>query len=121
MMNKWLVSVLFFLIMFFEGMIFPSIFGFREGFIKVVFLVAILLYYKIDFWSLIAGTVLFMITEFYWGLKFGALVLPLLASTGIFFLLNKFFNIKGVVLTIISGATMLVVFWWSSIFIAKIL
>ena len=119
-MSKWLISVLFFVVMFFEGMIFPSIFGFREGFLTVVFLVAILLYYKVDFWSLILGTVISMFTEFCWGLKFGVLALPLLASVGTFFLLNKFFSIKGAVLMTISGATMLVVFWWSSIFINKV-
>ena len=80
-----------------------------------------LLYHKADFQGLIIGAIFAGLVEFYWGLKMGTLMLPLLASAGIFFLLNIFFNIKSGVLTALSGAVMFVIFWEASTLITKIL
>lgn len=120
-MNKRLIPSLFLAGMFFDGIIFPTLFGFRESFLTAIFLVGMILYYKIDPQSLIIGVALSMAAEFYWGLKLGTLILPLLTSAGTFFLLNIFFNIRNRVLAIFSGAIMFVVFWWTSILINKIL
>lgn len=120
-MNKWLIIILFLTGMFFDGVIFPALFGFRESFLTIIFLVIMLLYYEVNFQSLIFGVILSGLAEFYWGLRFGILVLPLLASAGSFFLLNKFFNIRSRVIMIISGVIMLLVFWEISILVVKIL
>jgi hypothetical protein len=121
MMSKWLIIVLFLATMFLDGIILPGIFGFRESFLTVIFLVAMLLYYEINLQSLIIGVVLSGLTEFYWGLKLGTLILPLLASVGVFFLLNTFFNIKNRVLIVLSGVILLIVFWETSVLISKVL
>lgn len=120
-MNNWLVIFLFLAIMFFDGIIFPALFGFRESFLTIVFLVIMLLYYEVDLTVLIMGAALSIVAEFYWGLELGTLILPLLASAGAFFLLNIFFNIRSKVLKIFSGAIMLIVFWGTSILVTKIL
>ncbi len=120
-MKTWLVAVLFLVAMFLDGIIFPALFGFREGFLTIVFLVVILLYYEIDLRILFLEVVFSGWAEFYWGLKLGTLILPLLASAGAFFLLNKFFNIRGSILMIFSGVIMLIVFWETSILVTKIL
>lgn len=116
-----LIIILFLAGMFFDGVIFPALFGFREGFLTIIFLVIMLLYYEVNFQSLIFGVIFSGLVEFYWGLRFGILVLPLLASAGLFFLLNKFFNIRSSVIIIISGVIMLFVFWEISILAVKIL
>lgn len=121
MMSKWLVAVLFLAVMFLDGIIFPALFGFRESFLTEIFLVVMLVYYKSDFWGLVLGVVLSGTAEFYWGLKLGTLVLPLLVSAGVFFLLNKFLNVRNRVLMVISGVVMFIVFWETSILVAKIL
>jgi hypothetical protein len=121
MMSKWLIAVLFLGAMFLDGIVFPGLFGFRESFLTIIFLVAVLLYYKADFRGLVFGIVLSGLVEFYWGLRLGALILPLLASAGTFFLLNSFFNIRSKVFMVLSGIIMFVVFWETSVLISKIL
>ena len=120
-MSKWLVAVLFLVVMFLDGIIFSGLFGFRESFLTEIFLVAMLVYYKSDFWSLVLGVALSGTAEFYWGLKLGTLVLPLLVSAGVFFLLNSFFNIRNRFFIILSGIIMFIVFWEVSIFMSKVL
>ena len=120
-MNKWLISVLFLAVMFLDGIILPGLFGFRESFLTVIFLVAILLYYEVNLQGLVFGVALSGLAEFYWGLKLGTLILPLLASAGAFFLLNRFFSIRSRTLMILSGVIMFIVFWETSILISKII
>lgn len=120
-MNKWLIIVLFFVVMFFDGIILPALFGFRESSLTAIFIIAILVYYEFDFQLLIIGIALFGLTELYWGLKMGTLMLSLLASAGVFFLLAIFFNIKSRFLMIVSGVIVLIVFWETSILISKII
>ena len=120
-MKTWLVAVLFLAGIFLDGIIFPAFFGFRESFLTVVFLVIMLLYYGTGLRGLVSGVVFSGSAEFYWGLKLGTLILPLLASAGVFFLLNKFFNVRSGVLMILSGMIMFIVFWEISILISKIL
>ena len=120
-MSKWLIAVLFLAAMFLDGIILPGFFGFRESFLTVIFLVAVLLYYETNLQGLVLGVALSGLAEFYWGLKLGTLILPLLASAGAFFLLNRFFNIRGRVLMIFSGVIMFVVFWVTSVLVSKII
>ncbi len=120
-MRTWLIVILFFVIMFLDGIIFPAFFGFRESFFTVIFLVAVLLYYEASLKGLVLGIAFSGGAEFYWGLKHGILILPLLASAGALFLLNSFFNIRSRLFIILSGIIMLVVFWETSILLTKIL
>lgn len=120
-MNKWLISVLFLAVIFFDGIIFPAFFGFGESFLTIIFLIMMILYYKADFHVLIIGVVFCGLAEFYWGLKLGVLILPLLISAGTFFLLNNFFNFRSRILVIFSGAIMFFIFWIFSVLINKIL
>ena len=120
-MSKWLIVVLFLAAMFLDGIILPTLFGFRESFLTIIFLVIMLLYYEVSLQGLIFGVVLSGLAEFYWGLKLGALILPLLASAGTLFLLNRFLNIQSRFLMIISGGIMFIVFWETSILITRIL
>lgn len=121
MMNRWLFAVLFLASMFLDGIIFPALFGFRESFLTIIFLVAMLLFCEVDLKSFFLGIAFSVLAEFYWGLKLGMLVVPLLASAGVFFLLNKFLNVRNRVLMVISGVIMFIVFWETSILVAKIL
>ncbi len=120
-MKIWLILVLFLACMFLDGIIFPGLFGFRESFLTIIFIVIMVLYNKAEFQSLIIGLVFFGLTEFYWGLKSGTLILPLLISAGAFLLLNSFFNFRSRVLMIISGLIVFVLFWISSVLVTKIL
>ena len=105
----------------FDCIIFPAFFGFRESFLTIIFLVVMLLCYKVGLQSLIFGIALSRLAEFYWGLKLGTLILPLLASAGTLFLLNRFFNIRNKALMIFSGVIMFIIFWEMSILVTKIL
>lgn len=120
-MKNWLTIVLFLAVMFFDGIIFPALFGFRESFLTIIFLVIMLLYYEVDFRGLVLGVALSGLVEFYWGLKLGTLILSLLVSVGVFFLLNKFFSIRSKALVVLLGVIMFVVFWETSILINKII
>ncbi len=120
-MRSWLIIILFLAGIFLDGIIFPALFGFRESFLTAIFIVIMLLYYEVSLQGLVLGVVLSSLAEFYWGLKLGTLILPLLASAGAFFLLNRFFNIRSKLLMILSGVIMFVVFWEASVLIAKIL
>ena len=120
-MKTWLVAVLFLAVIFIDGIIFPELFGFRESFLTIIFFVVLLLYYEVSFRGLVLGTAFSGFAEFYWGLEFGTLILPLLASAGAFLLLNRFFNVRSGVFIIISGVIMFIVFWETSILVAKIL
>jgi len=120
-MKTWLIIILFLAAMFFDGIIFPGLFGFREGFLTIIFLVIMLLYYEADFKGLVLGVVFSGLAEFYWGLKLGTLILPLLASAGMFFLLNRFFNIRSRILMIFSGVIMFIIFWATSVLVSKII
>jgi len=113
--------ILFFAGMFFDSIIFPALFGFRESFLTIIFLVVMLLYREDDLRGLVFGVVLSGLAEFYWGLKTGVLILPLLVSAGVFFLLNIFFNTRSRVFIIISGAIMFIIFWKASILINRII
>ena len=86
-----------------------------------MFIVFILLYYEAGFKGLILGTVFSGLAEFYWGLKMGALILPMFASAGAFLLVTKFFNIRSKIFMTISGVIMFVVFWETSVFLSRIL
>ena len=119
-MNKGLIILLFLAVVFVDGIVSPALFGFRESFLTIIFLVVILLYYKASLQGLILGILFSGLVEFYWGLKLGILILPLLASSGVFFLLSKFFNVRSMVSMIFSGVIMFVVFWGASVFISKI-
>ena len=120
MMSKWLIVILFLAVMFLDGIIIPGLFGLRESFLTILFIVAMLLYCKAEPQALIIGVALSAWAEFYWGLKLGALMLSFLASAGAFFLLNKFFNIRSRVFIAISGVIMFIVFWETSVLISKI-
>ena len=120
-MKIWLIIVLFLTAIFLDGIIFPVFFGFRESFLTIIFIVAILLYHEAGLKGLFLGTLLSGLTEFYWGLKPGILMLSLLMSAGAFILLNKFFNVRSKVLMVFSGVIMFVVFWGTSILVNKIL
>jgi len=120
-MSKLLIVILFLAAMFLDGIIFPALFGFRESFLTVILLIIALLYYEINLQNLVLSMALSGWAEFYWGLKLGTLILPLLASVGALFLLNRFFNIKSGILMILSGVIMLIVFWETSILATKIL
>ena len=58
MTNKWLIFTLFLAVMLFDGIIFPAFFGLREGFLTIIFLVAILLFCEINTQGLIFGIIL---------------------------------------------------------------
>lgn len=120
-MSKFLIAGLFLASMFIDGIIFPALFGFREGFLTVLFIIVLLLYREVNFPNAVLVIVFAVIAEFYWGLRLGILILPLLVSVGAFLLLNTFFNIRSKVFMIISGTIMFIVFWWSSALITKIL
>lgn len=87
----------------------------------IIFFIIMLLYREADPLVLILGVALSGSSEFYWGLKLGTFMLPLLASAGSFLLLNRFFNIRNMVLMVFSGVLMFIVFWEMSILISKIL
>lgn len=120
-MTKWLIAVLFLGSIFFDGIVFPALFGFRESFLSIIFILILVLYCEASFQSLIFGVVFSGLAEFYWGFKLGVLILPLLASVGVFFLLNKFFNVKNRFLMIFLGIIMFVVFWEISILVNKVI
>ncbi len=120
-MKIWLATVLFLTVMFFDGIILPALFGFKESFLTIIFLVVMLLYYEANLQGLVLGVALSGLAEFYWGLELGTLMLPLLASAGVFFLLNQFFSIRNRILIIFSGVIMFIVFWVTSILISRIL
>ncbi|OGM99271.1 MAG: hypothetical protein A2915_02610 [Candidatus Yanofskybacteria bacterium RIFCSPLOWO2_01_FULL_41_34] len=120
-MKIWLIIVLFLVVMFFDGAIFPGLFGFRESFLTVMFIVIMILQRKVDFQGLILGVVFSGTAEFYWGLRFGILISSLLVSTGVFFLLNTFFNIRSKASVIITGVIMFIIFWEASILVSKII
>ncbi len=120
-MRIGLIIILFFMSLFFDGIIFPAFFNFTESFLTIIFVVAMLLFCGTNVRGLALGMVFSGLAEFYWGLKLGVLVLPLLVSAGIFFLLDSFFDIKSGILIILSGVIVFVAFWESSILISKIL
>lgn len=120
-MKVWLVVVLFLASMFFDGIIFPALFGFRESFLTIVFIAVALLYYGVNLRSMAIGLIFSAVAEFYWGLMLGTLVLGFLASAGTIFLLNRFFNIRSKFFIFFSGAIVTIVFWVVSFFVAKVL
>ena len=120
-MNKGLIILLFLAVVFVDGIVSPALFGFRESFLTIIFLVVVLLYCEINIQGLIFGIILSGIAEFYWGLKLGTLMLPLLASVGALFLLNSFFNIRNKVFMILTGAILFIVFWETSVLISRII
>jgi len=121
MTNKWLIFTLFLAVMLFDGIIFPAFFGLREGFLTIIFLVAILLFCEINTQGLIFGVILSGLAEFYWGLRLGVLILPFLVSVGVLFLLNLFFNIRNKIFMIFSGLVLFIVFWETSVLISRII
>lgn len=120
-MSRFLIVGLFLVTMFLDGIIFPALFGFREGFLTILFVIVLLLSHEINPSRVVLAVVFAGVAEFYWGLMLGTLVLPLLVSIGAFLLLNTFFNIRSRIFMIISGVIMFIVFWGSSILIIKIL
>ncbi len=121
MINKWLVAVLFLAVMFIDGIFFPGVFGFKESFLTIIFIVLMLLYYNVNLQSLVFGMALSGLAEFYWGLDMGTLILSFLVSAGALVLLNKFFNIQSRVFVVISGIIIFAVFWETSVLVANIL
>lgn len=121
MMRTWLIVVLFLGALLLDGMILPGLFGFKESFLTIFFIIFILLYHELSLRSLIIGTLLSAAAEFYWGLKTSILILPLFASAGVYFLLNSFFNTRNKVFLVVLGAVMFVVFWEASVLISKII
>lgn len=120
-MKTWLIVVLFLAGMFFDGIIFPALFGFRESFLTIVLITATFLYYGVNFRGVVIGVIFSAIAEFYWGLRLGELVLGFLASAGVLFLLNSFLNIRSRVFMFFSGAVVIIVFWTVSLFVTKVL
>ena len=114
-----MIIILFLASMLFDGIILPAIFGIREGFLTIIFLITLILYYRANLRSVVAGVVFSGIAEFYWGLRLGILILPLLTVTGLFILLDTFINIKNKILIIFSGTIMFAVFWEVSILLNK--
>ncbi len=119
-MRIWLITIIFLASVFLDGIILPAFFGFREGFLSIIFLITMLVYYEADLKSFILGILFSGTLEFYWGLKPGALILPLFAAAGIFMLLNKFFNVHSKGFIIFSGLVMFLVFWTAAVYINKI-
>ncbi len=117
----WLIAIIFLASVFLDGIILPAFFGFREGFLAIIFLISMLVYYEADLKSFILGILLSGTLEFYWGLKMGALILPLFTAAGIFMLFNKFFNVHSKGFIIFSGLVMFLVFWITAVWITKIL
>ena len=120
-MSRLLIVGLFLTGMFFDGIVFPALFGFRESFLTIVFIITTLLYYGINLHGMVIGVILSAAAEFYWGLRLGTLVLGFLASAGMLSLLNSFLNIRSKIFMFFSGVIAIIVFWTVSLFVAKVL
>lgn len=119
-MKTWFVAVLFLGLVIVDGVILPAVFGFREGFLSIAFLVFILLYIG-DARGLVLSLIFSAFLEFYWSLSFGSLILPCLISFGLLIFLNNVFYTKNRILRVLLGVIIFVCFWGSSVLVNKIL
>ncbi len=116
-MNKATIAGLFFATIILDGIFLPGIFGIKESFLTIVFIVALLFFQETDLSSLVFGTLLSGSAEFYWGLSFGVLMIPFLFSAGILALLKQFLNVRGFIMKAVSFITILFIFWKISFFV----
>lgn len=95
---KILNLVLVFVAVFFiDGLILPGVFGFREGIMTSVFLIAIILNWGVITPILGVGSATSLFLEFFWKMQPGSLILMFLAVALIFFFISSFFNVRRMV------------------------
>jgi len=114
-LNLALIFIAIFLI---DGLILPSIFGFRESIMVLVFLVAMILNWGVIIPVLGVGSIISLFLEFFWKMPPGSLVLMFLIAALIFFFISSFFSVKRIVGASILSLCLLSILGYNNFIIA---
>jgi len=88
------LTVIFIFVLLVDGLILPSFFGFRDGFLSMLVLIMPTLYLGLKKNYIFLGLFLSFILESFRGLNFGVLAIPFLFTVLIVFLVRRFLNIQ---------------------------
>lgn len=104
-------------IFFVDGLILPSIFGFRESVMVPVFLIAMILNWGAITPILGVGSIISLFLEFFWKIQPGSLVLMFLTVALIFFFISSFLSIKRIIGAFIISLCLLPVLGYNNFII----
>ncbi len=93
-MNRVFIVMLFAVTVTLEGIIMPALFGIRENFLTVIFLVALIVTYGTPAWVLGYGTVMAFIAEWFQGFYPGSLVMAWLLAAWAWYVMTEFLSIQ---------------------------
>src|SRR3989338_7926088 len=94
MFNKLNLVLVFAVVFLADGVLLPGMFGFREGLLTSVFLLAMLLNWGSAAPVVWTGSAIALFLEFFWKLGPGSLVLMFLGAALIFFFISSLFTVK---------------------------
>ena len=111
MINKLNIVLVFAALLLLDGLFLPGIFGFKEGVVASVFLLAMILNWGVITPVLWLGSGIALFLEFFWKLQPGVLMLMFLTVALIYFFIASLFSVKRYVgAVILSFALPSVVF-----------
>lgn len=93
-MKKANIIFIFMLLLTLDGLFLPGVFGFREGVLVSVFLLAMLLNWGVITPVLWLGSGLSLFLEFFWRIQPGSLMLLFLLAVLVYFFISSLFSVK---------------------------
>lgn len=117
-MKIFLISLMFFISLVLDGLVFPALFGFKESFLTIIFLVSLLLYWGVNTFTIGYGVSAALVFELSRGLSPGSIILPFTMLGVFYYVLSIFLNIKA---NSFSGFLLLGIFSILTVLTARIL
>lgn len=111
MTKKFNLILVFIILFLLDGLVLPGLFGFREGVLTMVFLLAVLLNWGVSAPILWVGSGVSLFLEFFWQLEPGSLLLLFLLAALVHFLVSSAFSVKRYVGAAFLSFGALPAFW----------
>ncbi len=120
MANKviFVLVLVFGALLLLDGIFLPGVFGFREGVLASVFILAMLLNWGVTIPVLWIGSGSSLFLELFWKLQPGSLMLLFLAAALAYFFISSFFSVKRYAGAAILSFGLWLVFWHNGFAVA---
>lgn len=113
-MKSFYFFLLFSAVCLLDGIILPSLFGFKSGVLVMVFIVALVLHHGITARVLWTGVALSLLLEFFWMLTPGSAMLIFLVLALMFFIVSSLLSIRRAVGASIAGIGLWLAFGYNN-------
>jgi hypothetical protein len=115
MTRRFNIVLVFAATLLLDGLLLPGMFGFRDGILVLVFLMALMLNWGVHAPVLWLGSGISLFLEFFWKLTPGSLMILFLSAALLYYFISSLFKIKRYAMALILSFGLGLVFWHNMI------